>query len=273
LNFLILKIKIKIKKSKMFNLLIAGDNKVGKTSFITKHKTGEFITSYTTSNPMEHNVLNFNTSDGKITLNTSEIASYDSLEFASDINMAIIMFDLTELKTYERVFEWHENIRKMFKTIPIVLCGNKVDMGTDAVKSKDILDLAKKLELQYYYLSSKDNSNFEKPILHLLRKNMNNDKLTFINLPKQEVRFNTELEVKNNNINPQNNANHLIDMNPVNNMINTLNFLMSENLRSNMDLLGIQNIETIDIPGVNKSIISFRFEGKKYRITTTKDDV
>jgi GTP-binding nuclear protein Ran len=256
----------------MFNLLIVGDNKVGKTAFITKHKTGEFVTSYIAANLVE-NTITLNTSEGKIDLNTWEISQFESLEFTNDIHMAIIMFDLTELKTYEHVFEWHENIRKTYKNIPIVLCGNKVDIGTDAVKSKDILDLAKKLDVQYYYLSSKNNSNFEKPFLHLLKKSLGNDKLTLTNMPKQEVRFNNELEVKNNNeLEVKNNMNLLGDMNPVNNMINTLNFLMSENLRANMDLLGIQNIETVDIAGVNRSTITFKFEGKKYRITAVRDE-
>jgi GTPase SAR1 family protein len=53
--------------------------------------------------------------------------------------------------------------------IPIVLCGNKVDVKNRQVKAKQVTFHRKK-NLQYYEISAKSNFNFEKPFLYLARK-------------------------------------------------------------------------------------------------------
>ncbi|KAM0869610.1 hypothetical protein ACQ4PT_040563 [Festuca glaucescens] len=53
--------------------------------------------------------------------------------------------------------------------IPIVLCGNKVDVKNRQVKSK-MATFHRKKNLQYYEISAKSNYNFKKPFLYLARK-------------------------------------------------------------------------------------------------------
>lgn len=53
--------------------------------------------------------------------------------------------------------------------IPIVLCGNKVDVKNRQVKAKQVTFHRKK-SLQYYEVSAKSNYNFEKPFLYLAKK-------------------------------------------------------------------------------------------------------
>lgn len=60
--------------------------------------------------------------------------------------------------------------------IPIVLCGNKVDVKERKVKAKTITFHRKK-NLQYYDISAKSNYNFEKPFLWLARKLVGNPQL------------------------------------------------------------------------------------------------
>ena len=60
--------------------------------------------------------------------------------------------------------------------IPIVLCGNKVDVKERKVKAKTITFHRKK-NLQYYDISAKSNYNFEKPFLWLARKLVGNPAL------------------------------------------------------------------------------------------------
>jgi len=56
------------------------------------------------------------------------------------------------------------------ENIPIVLCGNKVDVKDRKVKPKHILFHRKKPNIQYYDISAKSNYNFEKPFLWIARK-------------------------------------------------------------------------------------------------------
>jgi len=40
----------------------------------------------------------------------------------------IIMFDVTARITYKNVPNWHRDLERVCENIPIVLCGNKVDV-------------------------------------------------------------------------------------------------------------------------------------------------
>ncbi|KAI3892788.1 hypothetical protein MKX03_000892 [Papaver bracteatum] len=77
------------------------------------------------------------------------------------------MFDVTSRMTYDDVSTWHKKIRSFCKAgIPIVLCGNKVDVKNRQVKASDVT-FHRENGLQYYEISAKSNYNFEKPFLYL----------------------------------------------------------------------------------------------------------
>lgn len=97
-------------------------------------------------------------------------------------NAAIIMFDVTSRMTYKNVPQWHRDLVRVCENIPIVLCGNKVDIKDRKVKAKSITFHRKK-SLQYYELSAKSNYNFEKPFLWIARKLIGNPSLNFVDSP------------------------------------------------------------------------------------------
>merc|ERR1711972_26404 len=68
---------------------------------------------------------------------------------------------------------------RVCENIPIVLCGNKVDVKNRQIKPKMVVFHRKK-NLQYYEISAKSNYNFEKPFLYLARKLMNNNQLCLV---------------------------------------------------------------------------------------------
>eukprot|EP00854_Cymbomonas_tetramitiformis_P018288 gene18288-21804_t len=81
---------------------------------------------------------------------------------------AIIMFDVTSRLTYKNVPYWHRDLCRVCEAIPIVLCGNKIDVKNRQVKPKQVVFHRKK-NLPYYEISAKSNYNFEKPFLYLAR--------------------------------------------------------------------------------------------------------
>ena len=95
---------------------------------------------------------------------------------------AIIMFDVTSRVTYKNVPNWHRDLVRVCENIPIVLCGNKVDIKDRKVKAKAIVFHRKK-NLQYYDISAKSNYNFEKPFLWLARKLVGDANLEFVAMP------------------------------------------------------------------------------------------
>ena len=54
------------------------------------------------------------------------------------------MFDVTSRVTYKNVPNWHRDLVRVCENIPIVLCGNKVDIKDRKVKAKAIVFHRKK---------------------------------------------------------------------------------------------------------------------------------
>ena len=131
--------------------------------------------------------MNFQTNLGPIIFNVWDTAGqerYGGLRDGYYIQgqCAIIMFDVTSRVTYKNVPNWHRDITRVCENIPIVLCGNKVEVKDRKVKAKQITFQRKK-NLQYYDISARSNYQFEKPFLWLAKKLVGDNNLTFRDAP------------------------------------------------------------------------------------------
>ncbi|PMB65664.1 GTP-binding nuclear protein GSP1/Ran [Beauveria bassiana] len=164
-----------------FKLVLVGDGGTGKTTFVKRHLTGEFEKKYLATLGVEVHPLGFSTNFGQIQFDVWDTAGQEKFGGLRDgyyINgqCGIIMFDVTSRITYKNVPNWHRDLVRVCENIPIVLCGNKVDVKERKVKAKTITFHRKK-NLQYYDISAKSNYNFEKPFLWLARKLVGNPQL------------------------------------------------------------------------------------------------
>ncbi|KAI7872843.1 GTP-binding nuclear protein GSP1/Ran [Spinellus fusiger] len=170
-----------------FKLVLVGDGGTGKTTFVKRHLTGEFEKKYVATLGVEVHPLLFHTNYGSIIFNTWDTAGQEKFGGLRDGyyiqgQCAIIMFDVTSRITYKNVPNWHRDLVRVCESVPIVLCGNKVDVKERKVKAKTITFHRKK-NLQYYDISAKSNYNFEKPFLWLARKLVANVNLDFVAAP------------------------------------------------------------------------------------------
>eukprot|EP00698_Gefionella_okellyi_P005903 TRINITY_DN15334_c0_g1_i1.p1 TRINITY_DN15334_c0_g1~~TRINITY_DN15334_c0_g1_i1.p1 ORF type:complete len:223 (+),score=51.80 TRINITY_DN15334_c0_g1_i1:151-819(+) len=170
-----------------FKLLLVGDGGTGKTTFVKRHLTGEFEKRYLATVGVEVRPLQFHTNRGPIVFNVWDTAGQEKFGGLRDGyyimgQCAIIMFDVTSRTTYRNVPQWHRDIVRVCENIPIVLCGNKVDVKDRKVKAKNITFHRKK-NLQYYDISAKSNYNFEKPFLWLARRLVSDPNLQFVEAP------------------------------------------------------------------------------------------
>ncbi|XP_022961762.1 GTP-binding nuclear protein Ran-3-like [Cucurbita pepo subsp. pepo] len=170
-----------------FKLVIVGDGGTGKTTFVKRHLTGEFEKKYEPTIGVEVHPLDFFTNYGKIRFYCWDTAGQEKFGGLRDGyyihgQCAIIMFDVTARLTYKNVPTWHRDLCRVCENIPIVLCGNKVDVKNRQVKAKQVTFHRKK-NLQYYEISAKSNYNFEKPFLYLARKLAGNTELQFVESP------------------------------------------------------------------------------------------
>jgi len=157
-----------------FKLVLVGDGGTGKTTFVKRHRSGEFEKKYEPTIGVEVHPLDFQTSYGKIRFYVWDTAGQEKLGGLRDGyyihgQCAIIMFDVTSRLTYKNVPVWHRDLTRVCERIPIVLCGNKVDVRNRQVKAKQVIFHRKK-NLQYYEISAKSNYQYEKPFLYLAKK-------------------------------------------------------------------------------------------------------
>ena len=99
------------------------------------------------------------------------------------------MFDVTSRITYRNVPNWHKDLVRVCENIPIVLCGNKIDVKDRKLKAKSIT-FHRKNNMQYYDISARSNYNFEKPFLWLAKKLAGNENIHFVCTPTMPVCFN-----------------------------------------------------------------------------------
>ncbi|OAQ23306.1 ras-domain-containing protein [Linnemannia elongata AG-77] len=173
--------------SSSFKLILVGDGGSGKTTFIKRHLSGEFEKMYIATMGVEVHPLKFATNFGEITFETWDTAGQEKFGGLRDGyyiegKCGIIMFDLTSRITYKNVPNWHRDLTRVCGNIPIVLCGNKVDIKERKVKPKTI-DFHRKKSIQYYDISAKSNYNYEKPFLWLSRKLSGQQNLEFVASP------------------------------------------------------------------------------------------
>lgn len=155
-----------------FNLVIVGDKGVGKTCLIKRHTTGHFVEEYTQTHNTTCNTLSFNNGDKCASFNVYEGGHPDK------VDGAIIMFDVCNKESFDNVINHHKWLMETFNnpTLPIILCGNKVDLFGKRISkyaiSKFINETHKHLNFTFFYTSSKSNYNYEKPFMILLNKLM-----------------------------------------------------------------------------------------------------
>lgn len=170
-----------------FKLVLVGDGGTGKTTFVKRHLTGEFEKKYMATLGVEVHPIAFATNYSQIKFDVWDTAGQEKFGGLRDgyyINgqCGIIMFDVTSRITYKNVPNWHRDLVRVCENVPIVLCGNKVDVKERKVKAKTITFHRKK-NLQYYDISAKSNYNFEKPFLWLARALTGKKDLEFASAP------------------------------------------------------------------------------------------
>lgn len=184
-------------QSYAYKIVIVGPAAVGKSTWINRHKTGNYTKEYIPTIGVEVHPLSFYMSDGsRVALNVWDCAGQEkfaSLRNGYYINAqgAIIMFDIAAKSTYEEMKnddgKWWTNPE--LKGKPSVLCGNKVDNKYRQVDptflQSDLPKLEKKVgeKIKYIEISARSNYHFDKPFLHLIRKLRGDDTLEFVSPP------------------------------------------------------------------------------------------
>ncbi|GJU07692.1 GTP-binding nuclear protein Ran1A-like protein [Tanacetum coccineum] len=87
---------------------------------------------------------------------------------SNDAMGAIIMIDVTRMVTLSNVPRMYRDLHMVCGDIPIILCGNKIDMDNKEVHARHLVRFLRQHNLEYIEISALSNYNFEKPFLSFI---------------------------------------------------------------------------------------------------------
>lgn len=127
-------------------IVTVGSGGSGKTTFMTRHLTGDFTKVYSPTIGVDVNWLWWPTSKGVLKIQMWDCAGNDNFRGLNDgywiaAAAAIVFFDVTVMDSFKAVPDYIKALLRTCGSIPIVLCGNKVDVRERKVKSRIISKL------------------------------------------------------------------------------------------------------------------------------------
>ncbi len=151
----------------LFTISVVGEEKTGKTSWITRMNTGDFTEKYTTYDVCTTDPVVFNTNYGKITINFRDIPNDEEVNKNLIGSDGVIVFRNRSDKV-SSVEKYTDSYTQTYVT-----------SFHDTHEKFDDLDY-KSIKFPFSQISAKSNYNFEKPVISLLRLITKNDDLTHI---------------------------------------------------------------------------------------------
>lgn len=147
--------------------ILIGSYSVGKTTFLKK-----FINEYDTSySPSTQDVLDYKIAflnDGnKLAFRLRDTLAMERFSdtlphYCRDVSIAIVMFDLSDRSTFDKIDRYIEQLNNNCYDPKIILIGNKVDKGDERnVDTSDIISKSFQYHAEYVEISSKNGTNMD----------------------------------------------------------------------------------------------------------------
>lgn len=150
-----------------FKLIVCGDPGVGKTSTILRFTDNAFMRTYVPTLGVSISERLMSLGDKHINLILWDIAGQSKFEimrrhFYKGTDAVILIFDLTNRKSFESVSNWINDIRKYEQEIIGLILGNKEDLiGERKISTEEALEIAKTYNFEYAETSALTGKNVE----------------------------------------------------------------------------------------------------------------
>lgn len=147
-----------------FKVAVIGDEGVGKTPLIKKGTKGSFKKDYVKAIGAQFSAYDKEMGDDKVRLIFWDIAGQDSFHFLrpsffnnSKTTIIVFCLDYNKLgiETISRIPYWKDCIRKFCGDIPIILFGNRINLGYgDSLDDSDLQKIVQNYNFTRYYITS-----------------------------------------------------------------------------------------------------------------------
>mmetsp|Transcript_17172 Transcript_17172/g.19145 ORF Transcript_17172/g.19145 Transcript_17172/m.19145 type:complete len:212 (-) Transcript_17172:140-775(-) len=148
-------------------LLLLGEIGVGKTSLIVRFVDGEFVEETPT--------IGMDAKEREVDLNEVKVKariwdtggqerfSTITASFYRGADVVIVVFDLTNEDTFDKLHYWIDQVRKFGReSTQLLICGHKLDLSAERIISEDdAKEKADSLGYSYVEASAKEDKNVE----------------------------------------------------------------------------------------------------------------
>ena len=184
-------------KRTAISISLYGEASVGKTCIVGVFIGLEFQEEHLSTVGIEKNntVIDLETGE-TVKLKLWDTAGQErfrsiSVNTLKNSQAAIVVFDLTNRESFQRVTEWLNKIREYSVKMPIGLFGNKSDLPNRIITQEEIDSLCKKENLVYFETSAKTNTNINEGFVKIAT-------LGYKAFEKEQIKKGEQLKIQTN---------------------------------------------------------------------------
>lgn len=156
-------------------ICLLGEANVGKTSLVYRFIENKFRENYKST--LGVNLLKHDTDiegQGTVSAQIWDLGGQESFKslrklYLEGANGALVIFDVTQRKTFEKCVEWIDSFKEARGEQPMILIGNKMDLK-GVIKEKEAKNFAKDNKMDLLLTSAKTGDNVEDAFNELIKK-------------------------------------------------------------------------------------------------------
>ena len=177
----------------VYKVLLLGDSSVGKTCFLLRYCDKSFQDVHLSTIGLDYRLKSMTLKNNKnIKLQIWDTAGQERFRaitknYYKGANGIILIYDVTNMQTYENVKNWISQIKEEASpNVIIYLVGNKIDVPDEQrlIKAEDGQKIADEFNLPFKEASAKDGTNVNEIFQELLEEI--DEKYAKIEVPKGE---------------------------------------------------------------------------------------
>ncbi|KAK2173874.1 hypothetical protein NP493_843g00019 [Ridgeia piscesae] len=160
-----------------FKIVLLGEGAVGKTSLVLRYVENKFNDKHITT--LQASFLNkkLNIHGKRVNLAIWDTAGQERFHalgpiYYRDSNGAILVYDITDEDSFQKVKSWVKELRKMLGSdIALCIAGNKIDLEKDRhVPAEEAESYAKSVGAKHFHTSAKLDKGIEELFLDLSKR-------------------------------------------------------------------------------------------------------
>lgn len=162
-----------------YKIVLLGEGAVGKTSLVLRYCQNVFNDKHLTTLQASFLKKRLNINNTRVDLSIWDTAGQERFHalgpiYYRDSNGAILVYDITDQDSFDKVRNWVKELRKMLgQDICLVICGNKMDMEKNRTVDQATAErYAESVGAVHFHTSAKLNRGIEELFLDLSKRMM-----------------------------------------------------------------------------------------------------